>query len=113
MKLFPVKLTEEQSVYNYRHSRATRLIENSFGILRARWWIFSKPINASVENVENYVWAAICLQYYLRLAENAAYTPAGFVNSRSSSGDITDGDWQKVCSSDNLGFQEIKKRLSS
>ena len=41
--------------------------------------------------------------------ENATYTPAGFVESKSSSGDIRDGDWQKICSADNLGFQEIKK----
>ena len=41
--------------------------------------------------------------------ENATYTPAGFVDSRSSSGDIRDGDWRKICSADNLGFQEIKE----
>ena len=26
-----------------------------------------------------------------------------------SSGDIRDGDWQKICLTGNLGFQEIKK----
>ena len=31
------------------------------------------------------------------------------VGDISSSGDIRDGDWQKTCSADNLGFQEIKK----
>ena len=41
--------------------------------------------------------------------ENATYTPAGFADSRSSSGDIRDGDWWKICSADNLGFQEIKE----
>ena len=41
--------------------------------------------------------------------ENATYTPAGFVDSRSSSGDIRDGDWRKICSEDNLGFQEVKE----
>ena len=40
--------------------------------------------------------------------ESASYTPTGFIDSRSSSGDIRDGDWRKICSTDN-GFQEIKK----
>ena len=56
-------------------------------------------MKANVENVEYYVWAVICLHNYLRLTENATYTLAGFVDSRSSLGDIRD----------NLGFQDIKK----
>ena len=64
IKTFPEKLTEEQSVYNYRHSRPWRVIENSFGILIARWRILSKPIKVNEENVENYVWTAICLHNY-------------------------------------------------
>ena len=63
----------------------------------------------NVECVENHVWSAICLHKWLRLRENATYTPAGFVDSSSSSGDIRNGDRQKICSVDNLGFQEIKK----
>ena len=61
IKPYPGKLDEKQSIFNYRQSRARRVIENAFGILRARWRIFSRPIKAAVENVENYVWATICL----------------------------------------------------
>ena len=50
MKPFRGKLTEEQSVYNYRHSRPRHVIENSFVILRVRWRIISKLIKANVEN---------------------------------------------------------------
>ena len=91
MKPFPGKLIEERSVYNYRHSRLRCVIENSFDILGAWWRIFSKPIKANAKNVENYVWAAICVHNYLRLTENATYAPAGFFDS-----------------ADNLGFQEKK-----
>ena len=69
----------------------------------------SKSIKGNAESVENYVWAATYLHNYLLFTENATYAPAGFVESKSSSGDIRDGDWQKICSADNLGFQEIKK----
>ena len=104
MKPFPGK-----AVYNYRHSRPRRVIENSFVILRSRWRNVSKSIKTNVENVENYAWSAICLHNYSRLTGNATYTLAGFVDSRSSLGDIRDGDWRKNCSADNLDFQEIKQ----
>ena len=41
-------LTEEQGVFDYR-PRAGRTIENAFGILFARWRIFSTPLRASGE----------------------------------------------------------------
>ena len=41
--------------------------------------------------------------------ENATYTPARFVDSWSSSGNIRDSDWRKICSAGNLDFQELKK----
>lgn len=37
--------------------------------------------------------ATICLHNYLRLTENANYTPEGFVDREDSSGNIVPGDW--------------------
>ena len=70
---YPGQLSEEQKVYNYRHSRARRVIENAFCILCTRFRIFYVPINAAVENIECYVKAAVVLHNYLRQTENPLY----------------------------------------
>ena len=99
--------TEEEKTYNYRHSRARPCIENAFGILSQRWWIFLKPIKASVKNVENYTLACLALHNYLRLTENAKYIPIGFADSEDSNGDIVPGDWRKDVQSGNSALQGI------
>ena len=77
-------------------SRARRVIENTFGILAARWRIYHSPIIASIENAEGYVLATITLHNYLRLTDNAVYTPVGFVDSQALSGEIRPGEWRRI-----------------
>ena len=97
MKPYPGKgLAEEQRIYNYRLSRARRTIENAFGIISAKWRIFSKPIKANVDLVDKITKATVCLHNYLRLTENATYTPAGFFDSEDSSGNILLADWRNI-----------------
>ena len=95
MRPYPGKsITEEQSIYNYRHSRARRVIENAFGILACRWRIFNTPIIATVDNIQRYVKTAIVLHNYLRQTQNAIYCPAGFIDSENSTGVIQPGHWR-------------------
>ena len=73
-------LDEKKSVYNYRHSRARRVIENAFGILLAHWRIYNTPIQAKPENLEKIVLATIALHNYLRQTDNTSYCPNGFID---------------------------------
>ena len=75
---------------------ARRTIENSFGILAAWWRIFRRPIRASPETVDSIIKAFIGLHNYLRLTDNARYTPTGFIDSENSSGNFILGDWRTI-----------------
>ena len=85
MRPYPSQLREEKMIFNYKLSRAFLTIDNTFGILVARWRIFRGPIRASRENIR-YVMAAICLHNYLKQTDSARYCPAGFVDSFDGTG---------------------------
>ena len=87
-------INDQQKIFNYRLSRARRIIENTFRILVSRWRVFQTPINATPEKVEKIILAAVALHNYLRQTDNANYTPVGFVDSENDSGEITEGQWR-------------------
>ena len=56
----------KRKVYNYRLSRARRVVENAFGILVTKWRIFRQPIIAKTSTVDDIVRASCVLHNYLR-----------------------------------------------
>ncbi|KAL5516896.1 hypothetical protein EMCRGX_G002335 [Ephydatia muelleri] len=92
---YPFVIVEHEAVFNYRLSRARRIIENAFGILAARWRIFRRPIIAEPERVEVFAKAAIALHNYLRTTESSQYIPPGFVDGEDGAGNIVEGSWRE------------------
>lgn len=79
-------------VFNYRLSRARRIAENAFGILRARWRILARPIDCKPENVNHIVKASVVLHNYLKRTDNVS-TPA-------SQYSMSDQAWRAVVDAD-------------
>ena len=75
MRPFPGQLDEDEKVFNFRQSRRRRVIDNTLGILKARWRILGIPIKATIKNVERYLLAIIALHNYLWKTENVSYCP--------------------------------------
>ena len=101
-------LPEQEAVFNYRLSRARRIIENSFGILAARWRIFRRPIVAAPDNVVIFTKAAIALHNFLRTTESTVYCPPGYIDAEDGLGNVIDGDWRREVSNDS-GLTRIRQ----
>ncbi|XP_057296815.1 uncharacterized protein LOC130625697 [Hydractinia symbiolongicarpus] len=94
-------IRENQLNFNYRLSRARRVIENAFGILAARWRVFMNPLQTNVNNAETIVKVTICLHNFLRRTNSAAYCPSGFVDSWDDKGEIKEGEWRRLVADGN------------
>lgn len=101
MRPYPgTSLPADRIIFNYRLSRARRTIENTFGVLAARWRIFRKPIIASEPLVKNIIKACVVLHNWLRDKELQIspslrhYIPPGFVDQEDSTGRVEEGRWR-------------------
>lgn len=101
MRPYPGRyLNFQKKIYNYRLSRARRIIENSFGIMAARWRIFRRPIKGSPENIDNIIKACIVLHNFLLSDEvgqpvhRRKYNPPAFADTEDSDGNIVEGEWR-------------------
>ncbi|GBN09194.1 hypothetical protein AVEN_184279-1 [Araneus ventricosus] len=67
MKPYAQKLLNtEKRIFNYRLSRARRIVENAFGILANRFRIFHTSINIALPKIEIVVLTCCVLHNYLR-----------------------------------------------
>lgn len=68
MKPYPRRniLTKKQKIYNYRHCRARRIVENGFGILSSRFRVFRRPLRLLPSTVVKLVKAACSLHNWIR-----------------------------------------------
>ena len=73
-------------------SRARRIIENSFGILVARFRIYKRPINSTPDRVVAFVKATIVLHNFLRAKESSVYCPPQFTDGEDGEGNIDNGE---------------------
>ncbi|XP_029825713.2 putative nuclease HARBI1 [Ixodes scapularis] len=118
MRPFPLKsLKLLQKVFNYRLSRARRVIENTFWILVARWRISRQPIQACPATLEAVVWACVSLHNYLRVCDEAErgerlYCPAGYVDSEGYLGETVRGQCH-TDSSDGSALSDVGQLSSN
>nr|CAH7734666.1 unnamed protein product [Callosobruchus chinensis] len=113
MKPFPVDVPvgSPRRIYNYRLSRARRIVENAFGLLSAVFRIFRKPIAVKPDTTEALVFTCIHLHNFLRrhAVSKKRYSPPGtFDIENVDTGEITPGSLRRDSVGD-TGMISLKK----
>nr|CAH7763915.1 unnamed protein product [Callosobruchus chinensis] len=93
LKPFPQgNLSKEKKIYNYRLSRARRIIENVFGIMAARFQILHTNINMSLDRIDLVVLTCAVLHNFLRRKCSDSYTSGESLDTENwESSTINDG----------------------
>ncbi|XP_067648088.1 uncharacterized protein [Eurosta solidaginis] len=86
-------LKEEETIFNYRLSRARRIVGNCFGILASRFRILLQTINLSPEKVTKIVLTCCYLHNFLRRQNEETYFEGGFDVEETDPGAIEYADW--------------------
>jgi hypothetical protein len=91
-------LNDERRIFNYRLSRARRVVENAFGILTSQWRVYRKPIALSLENSKKVVLATIILHNLLRSKSKTSnnYSPVNIIDREDiTTGEVQYGFWRQ------------------
>lgn len=97
MRPFPrknINLSNDERVFNYRLSRARRIIENTFGIMGVRWQILNSCISCSPKNAELIIKALVCLHNFMMTCGRAQYCSQGLIDIEHNNGEIERGTWR-------------------
>ncbi|KAM7300574.1 uncharacterized protein ISCGN_016185 [Ixodes scapularis] len=87
----------EQRIFNYRLSRARRVVETAFGILAQKWRILRRPFRANDQNINRIIAACVALHNFMlkqSAVSAASYCPVGLADSEDWEGRVKDGSWR-------------------
>ena len=84
-----------ERVFNYRLSRARRVVENVFGIMSSVFRVLRKPLLVEPENATNIVMTCVLLHNFLRKSRTSSkmYSPPGVLDYENA-GEIVPGTWR-------------------
>lgn len=97
MKPYPLaNISHEKRVFNYRLSRARRVVENSFGILASRFRVFRQAISLNVEKVDMIVLSCCVLHNFLMKRNRRYINESSFDREDISNIAFEPGEWRQV-----------------
>lgn len=86
----------DEKVFNYRLSRARRIVENAFGMLCARFRVLLRTLELDVGNALNVVQACLVLHNFLMSKKDEVYNPPGFMDTEDNQGNVRPGTWRNL-----------------
>lgn len=85
----------KERIFNYRLSRARRVVENTFGILSAVFRILRKPLLLEPSKATIVIQCCIYLHNFLRKNSSTNYMPQGSMDEETDEGTIRLGNWRE------------------
>lgn len=67
-----------KKVYNYRHTRARRMVECTFGILSNKWRILHRPLDIHIDFCDIIVKACCILHNYVRCKDGITFIDTAY-----------------------------------
>lgn len=98
-------LDEDQYLYNKEHARGRVTIENSFGVLVARWQIYHSPITAEPSTVDAIIKCTAVLHNFLT-DEGSKYINRDYVDHEVN-GIVVPGRWRDDIPAGGTIFQSL------
>lgn len=83
-----------ERIYNYRLSRARRVIENVFGIMSSRFRVLRKPIALNAEKTKKITLACCVLHNYLLTTNKQKYAPPQALDRYDANEKLIPGEWR-------------------
>lgn len=99
-------------IFNYRCSRARRVVENAFGIMSAVFRVLRKPMLLDPEKASLITMTCLYLHNFLRKSRSSStrYTPVGTLDSETD-GILIEGSWrQEPASTSFLPLRKIARK---
>ena len=87
-------LTKEQRIFNYRISRARRVVEIAFGILANRFQVLLSTMQLAPECVRDVIEACVCLHNLMR-ERYGAQNLAAAVDQEDAEHNLIPGQWRE------------------
>lgn len=82
-------------IFNYRLSRARRIVENAFVLISTRFRILRRPIELTPEKATLVVTAICALHNFLLERKSRMYAPRGTFDTETSCGSLVPGNWRE------------------
>lgn len=88
------QVDHDQRIYNYRLSRARRVVENAFGILANRLRVFRTTISLDPDKVVKITLTSCVIHNYLRARRSEPYVPPTFTDRETEDHEFIPGSWR-------------------
>ncbi|XP_052741869.1 uncharacterized protein LOC128198809 [Bicyclus anynana] len=103
-------LNNEKRTYNYRLSRARRIVEATFGVLSRKWYVYRKEFECKIETVEKVI-KATCVLHNFLIDKMPGYLDNNETGLATTM--FNDTNVENLLSNDNMDAYQVREKFCS